>query len=90
MKASDLDTAIRAVCPHIDGVSIGRVDDKTTWRIDFRAEAIAEERAAAATVVENFDASALDTPELSPLERLAELMIEKGLLTQAQVDEALS
>jgi hypothetical protein len=30
-----LDQLISAVCP-IDGISIGRKNDKATWRIDFK------------------------------------------------------
>lgn len=46
MIAEKLDAAIKAVCP-IHGVSIGRVDDKAIWRIDFKDEATAEQRSAA-------------------------------------------
>lgn len=48
-----LDAAIKAVCP-IHGVSIGRKDDKQTWRIDFKDEATAPQRAAAQQVLDTF------------------------------------
>jgi len=51
--AAQLDQAVKAVCP-IDGVSIGRPDDKTTWRIDFRPEATKAQQQAAQTVVDTF------------------------------------
>lgn len=54
MKAQDLNTAISAVCP-IDGVSIGRWNDRATWRIDFKSEATPDQRAAAQTVINTFD-----------------------------------
>ena len=45
-----LHDAIAAVCP-IVGVSIGDPGDKTTWRIDFDAEATDAQKAAAQAVV---------------------------------------
>ena len=42
-RIEDLDRAIKSVCP-ILGVSMPKVADKTTWRIDFHAEATREER----------------------------------------------
>lgn len=56
--ANNLDDAIRAVCP-IHGVSIGRQNDKTTWRIDFTLDAAPEQRVAAQAVVDAFDAVAV-------------------------------
>ena len=56
-----LDAAIKAVCP-IHGVSIGRVNDKQTWRIDFRDEATAQERDAARAALDAFDVQAADAP----------------------------
>lgn len=52
--AARLDEAVKAVCP-IFGVSIGLPGDKTTWRISFKDEATAEQRAAAQAVVDAFD-----------------------------------
>lgn len=46
--------AVDAVCPNF-GISFGRLDDKTTWRIDFKPEATAEERAAAQAAIDAFD-----------------------------------
>lgn len=61
--AAKLDAAVRAVCP-IYGVSIGRLDDKATWRIDFADEATAEQRAAAQNVLEAFDPEARSNEEI--------------------------
>jgi hypothetical protein len=44
---------VAAVCP-IDGVSIGEQDDRTTWRIDARPEATAQEREAAQAALASF------------------------------------
>lgn len=60
--SATLDAALRAVAP-ILGVSIGRQDDKSTWRIDFAPEATTEQRAAAQGVVDAFDAAAVEAEE---------------------------
>lgn len=52
--AHDLSAAIAAVCP-IVGVSIGRIADRSTWRIDFAEEATPAQRAAARNVLSSFD-----------------------------------
>jgi hypothetical protein len=48
----ELDDAVRAVCPQIDGVSIGKFTDRATWIVHFQAGATCQ--AAAATVVSAF------------------------------------
>lgn len=55
--AAKLDAAIKAVCP-IHGVSIGRADDKQTWRIDYADDATAEQREAAQSVLVSFNPDA--------------------------------
>lgn len=57
MIAAKLDAAVRAVCP-IHGISIGRADDKATWRIDFKEEATTEQRTDAEAVKQAFDPEA--------------------------------
>lgn len=52
-----LHDAVSAVCP-IDGISIGKAADKSTWRIDYKATATAAQRAAAAAIVASFDINA--------------------------------
>lgn len=49
-----LHNQIAAVCP-IDGVSVGRKNDRATWRIDFRPEATDAQRAAAEAIKAGFD-----------------------------------
>src|SRR3989304_349143 len=58
----NLTAAIANVCP-IDGVSIGNESVRASWRIDFKAAATAEQRAAAATVLASFDAEAPPEPD---------------------------
>ena len=54
MMATRLDQAIRSVCP-IDGVSIGRKNDKSTWRIDFKPEAAGAQKLAARNILNSFE-----------------------------------
>lgn len=53
MSAAKLDSEIQKVCP-IFGVSIGRKEDKATWRIDYKPEATQEQRDAAVSVMESY------------------------------------
>lgn len=53
-----LDAAVRAVCPSVNGVSIGSLVDRATWRVDFSGDETADQRAAALTVLGTFDALA--------------------------------
>lgn len=55
--ADKVEAAIKAVCP-INGVSIGRVNDKSTWRIDFKDEATQEQRQAAQAALDAFNPEA--------------------------------
>lgn len=60
--AASLDTAVRAVAP-IVGVSIVRLQDKSTWRIDFDPAATPQQRTQAANVVASFDVAAAEAAE---------------------------
>lgn len=64
MVTAKLDAVLRAVCP-IDGVSIGRVADKKSWRIDFKPEATADQRTTAQAALDAFDPAALETQAAS-------------------------
>jgi hypothetical protein len=91
MLANALHAAIEAVCP-IDGVSIGRQDEKATWRIDFKDDATKEQRAAAASVIRSFDAAQVKSRERSALplsaEALAAALVAKGALTHSEIESA--
>jgi hypothetical protein len=56
MNIVQLDLAIREVAP-IHGVSIGRYEDKATWRIDFKDEATDKQKADALKVVKHAPAA---------------------------------
>lgn len=45
---------IRDIAP-VDGISFGQRDDKSTWRIDFKPEATAQQRRDVQAVVDAFD-----------------------------------
>ncbi len=49
---------VKSVAP-VDGVAIGLLADKGTWRIDFQPQATAQERTAAEAVRDAFDAAAV-------------------------------
>lgn len=52
--ACKVDAAVKMVCP-IDGVSIGRKNDKNSWGVSFKPLAGSLERAAALTAMDTFD-----------------------------------
>lgn len=61
--AERLHASIAAVAP-ITGVSIGRADNRDTWRVDFSDVATAEQRAAAVEVVRSFDPAAVPATDV--------------------------
>lgn len=87
--ATKLDAAIKAVCP-INGVGIGSKDDKSTWRIDFKDDATAEQRAAARAVLTEFDATGPDVPEFVTMRqaRLALLSVGKLAAVESAIQQA--
>lgn len=82
--AAKLDAAIKAVCP-IRGVSIGRKNDKATWRIDFKDEATDKQRADARAVLEAFDPVANERDEAAK----ARITAIESTITQRRLREAL-
>lgn len=57
MNIISLHNAIEAVCP-IHGVSIGKDDDRLSWRIDFSATATDAQKIAAEQILEAFSTNA--------------------------------
>lgn len=49
-----LDVELKKLCP-IHGMSFGKLNDKSTWRIDFTDEATEEQKAAAQAYVDAFE-----------------------------------
>lgn len=56
-KLRNLSRAVRAIAP-IDGVSIGRWDDNSTWRVDYTPEATPEQIAAVEQFIAAYDPDA--------------------------------
>jgi len=65
VNTNRLHDLIAALAP-IDGVSIGKRSDKTTWRIDFKPEATEQQKAAAQAALDAFDIDA--PPDLSKID----------------------
>lgn len=84
--AATLHAAIAAVCP-IHGVSIGRKDDKTTWRIDFANDATDPQRAAARAVLEGFNLAAERAKEQAKRDREAAVQAKMRELAERLVDD---
>ncbi len=82
--ATKVSVAIAAACPII-GVSIGRRDDKSTWRIDFDDAATVGERAAAAAVLAALDPDATAVPQSVTPYQARRALNAAGLRDQAEV-----
>ena len=68
--AAKVKEAVALVCP-ITGVSIGRSDDKETWKIHFAEDATAQQRADAQAAVEDFDLQSWMDAEAAAISRAA-------------------
>jgi len=84
--AADLHSAIAAVCP-IHGVSIGRKDDKATWRIDFTEAATDAEKAAAQAALAGFDVAVAQAAARAKRERAAAVDAAMRALAEKMVDD---
>ena len=84
--AQRLHAQIAAVAP-IEGVSIGTLNDKTTWRIDFLPTATAAQKAAARAVLAAFDPTPVKEPVALTTDEVLNLLVTKGVLTQKDVDD---
>jgi hypothetical protein len=85
MIIQTLDAAVKAVCP-IHGISIRRLDDKASWRIDFADGATPEQRTAAAAVVASFDVAAVQLQEVQQQQRRA---ADEQELRDTRLDNAI-
>lgn len=65
-KAQELEAAIAVVCP-VEGVSIGRWQDKGSWRIFFAAGASEKEKTNARKVLYDFDPGELGEEDVTPV-----------------------
>lgn len=91
MNFKPLFLAIRAACP-VESISIGKRDDKSTWRIDFKPEATPQQRAAGQAVIDAFDLSAPLPPKRNLQKEIDDAMaviaalIKKGTITRQDID----
>lgn len=53
--ATDLDKAVRSVVPSINGVSVGKRDDKSTWRVEFSPGTSDQQKEAARQILAAFN-----------------------------------
>ena len=85
----------------VEGVSIGRRDDKSTWRVDFADTPTDEQRASAASVIAGFDVAAAQAQDgadaqartaaasVSAADVLA-LLISKGIISTDDLAPSVS
>lgn len=64
--AADIHNAISQVCP-IDGISVGSIADKSTWRVDYSPSATTTQKTAAEDVVRTIDVNV--DPVVDPLDK---------------------
>jgi len=83
MLLDKLYAAISQVAP-IEGVAIGVLNDKTTWRIDFDPSATDTQKAAAQAVIQAFDVAAEEAAEAT------QAQINANLALQAKADAVIA
>lgn len=87
---ANLHGAVAAVCP-IGGVSIGDLNDRSTWRIDFSPDATAPQKAAAQNVLDTFDINAPTSEDvrvktLNDDAQVIDLIAKLKTMSAAEVD----
>ena len=75
---ADIDQAIKAVCP-IQGISFGRVDDKSTWIIVYDESATEEQRAVAEALLQTLEVKEVAPTPDPVLERLKAVESRLGI-----------
>jgi hypothetical protein len=84
--AAQLHAAIEAVCP-IHGISIGRKDDESTWRIDYADGVSDAQRSAAVRAMLDFDTAAAAIAEQAKRTRAAAVDAKMRELAERMVDD---
>lgn len=82
--ATRLDMALKAAQIPIVGVSIGREDDKRTWRVDFMDEASAAQKVAAEKIIKSIDPNAADVPMQVTIYQGRAALINAGLFDRVK------
>lgn len=80
-----IDESLKAVCP-IKGMRFAKIEDKSTWKINFQECATDEQKKAAFDVLAAFDPSKIlpDPIQISD-GQLAAILVAKGLLTNVDL-----
>lgn len=78
-----LDAQLKAAC-QVHGVSIGRWDDRSTWRIFFKNEATKAQRIAAQEVLKSFVPEAVKAP-VSEIDALKAALVAKGVISESEL-----
>ena len=88
---NQLHNALTATGIPITGISIGRKDDRLTWRIDFAPDATDEQKSQAAQIVAAFDVAAVEAEEAILLARMeADAAEEQQAKIDAQIQADLN
>lgn len=83
--AEALDRALRAAGLTIVGVSIGRRDDKATWRVAFSGKVDSAAMTTAQNVIQALDPNNLAASPDDPVKALVALLVAKGIVTSQEV-----
>jgi len=86
--AATLNDALNAAGFPVIGVSMGVIEDKRTWRLDWDGVPSNEALAAAQAIVEAFDPAAVPKA-VDPMRALADALVRKGVLTTDDLPEDL-
>jgi len=86
--AAAIDKELRAAGCIIHGVSLGREDDKATWRIDWVAEPTLPLVTQAQAIIDAFDIAAVVAPK-GELELLIEHLVAKGIVRAEELPPEL-
>jgi len=83
--ASQLHEQLNSAGFPVIGVSIGVVEDKRTWRIDWPEEPSKEAVAETQIIVDAFDITAIEEPTRDHVAALISVLLAKGILIEADL-----
>ena len=98
MLAGILDSKLRAAGLPIEGVGIGRRDDKATWRVDWATEPTVQQLAQAQAIIDALnieveEAKAVEEQGLARAEviarGIARVLVAKGVCTANEIKAAI-
>lgn len=92
MQVSDLDKQIRAIVD-IHGVSIGKIQEKSTWSVSYKSEPTEVQKTAILKVIDDFQYDGIDEVSVSKKDVLAFILRKLKADTQEEqefIDKALA